>query len=157
MNFRYNSCWSLKNLNLNTNTTTMFPSLIRRAAQQGVGRNIPYIYTNTFKAKRAWPPDFEKIPTKLQFRLERKYKRRSKLKWARPKWVKAVKMVQYGSVLCMFIYGMGYNVGLMLIVAPVVMIYGVLFLDWNTGNMGNPEHPPFQGVWPKIPKPLHIY
>ena len=74
----------------------MLPTLVRRAAQQ----NIPYIYANPYKAKMSWPPDFSKIPPKKQFMLERKYKRRSKLKWARPRWTKGVKIAQMGSVVC---------------------------------------------------------
>jgi hypothetical protein len=76
---------------------TMFPSIIRRTAQQ----KIPFdVYANPYKAKRLWPPDFSKISPKHQFRLERKYKRRAKLKWARPRWTKAVKIAQLGSIVC---------------------------------------------------------
>lgn len=74
----------------------MFPTIARRAVQE----SIPYIHTNPYKAKRLWPPDFTKIPPKHQFRLERKYKRRAKLKWARPRWTKGVKLVQMASVSC---------------------------------------------------------
>ena len=28
----------------------------------------------------------------------------------------------------------------------VVMVYGVLFLDWNTENSDTPENPPFHSV-----------
>ena len=58
------------------------------------------IYTNPFRAQRLWPPDFSKIDPKHQFRLERRYRRRAKLKWARPRWTKAVKIAQYSSVVC---------------------------------------------------------
>ncbi|TVY13831.1 hypothetical protein LARI1_G008177 [Lachnellula arida] len=102
----------------------MFPTIIRRAAQKGA-EEIPLIYTNPYKAKRLWPPDFEKMSPKHQFRLERRFRRRSKLQWARPRWTKAVKMVQFGSIV-------------------FVAVYGVLFLDWD--GMGNPEHPPFQTI-----------
>ncbi|TVY59602.1 hypothetical protein LSUE1_G008725 [Lachnellula suecica] len=103
----------------------MFSTTIRRAAQQEASKEIPYIYTNTYKAKRLWPPDFTKISPKHQFRLERRFRRRSKLQWARPRWTKAVKMVQLGSIV-------------------FVAVYGVLFLDWN--SQGNPENPPFNGI-----------
>lgn len=76
----------------------MLPTIIRRTAQQ----NVPYVYTNPYKAKRLWPPDFSKLSPKHQFRLERRYKRRAKLKWERPRWTKAVKMVQMGSVVCTY-------------------------------------------------------
>ncbi|PSS06674.1 hypothetical protein M430DRAFT_46028 [Amorphotheca resinae ATCC 22711] len=100
----------------------MLPTIIRRTAQQ----NVPYVYTNPYKAKRLWPPDFSKLSPKHQFRLERRYKRRAKLKWERPRWTKAVKMVQMGSVV-------------------FVGVYGVLFLDWNQETW-NKESRPFQGI-----------
>ncbi|KAE8448834.1 hypothetical protein EG329_008836 [Mollisiaceae sp. DMI_Dod_QoI] len=100
----------------------MFSTLVRRSAQQ----KIPFdIQSNPFKARRLWPPDFSKISTKHQFRLERKYKRRAKLKWARPRWTKFVKTMQLGSIL-------------------FITVYGVLFLDWS--KQGNPEHKPFEGI-----------
>jgi len=74
----------------------MFPTIIRRTAQQ----TTPFIYTNPYKAKRLWPPDFTKLSPKHQFRLERRYKRRAKLKWARPRWTKAVKIAQMASITC---------------------------------------------------------
>ncbi|KAF4637501.1 hypothetical protein G7Y89_g587 [Cudoniella acicularis] len=105
----------------------MFSTLVRRTAQQKIPQphDVPFIYTNPYKAKRQWPPDFSKISQKHQFRLERRYRRRSKLKWARPRWTKAVKLAQLGSIV-------------------FVTFYGVLFLDWNT--QGNPDNPPFQGI-----------
>ncbi|KAH9217887.1 hypothetical protein DL95DRAFT_386016 [Leptodontidium sp. 2 PMI_412] len=100
----------------------MFSTAIRRAAQP----KIPFdIYTNPYKATRLWPPDFSKIDRKHQFRLERKYKRRAKLKWARPRWTKFVKIAQMSSIV-------------------FIAVYGVLFLDWN--QQSNPEHRPFEGI-----------
>lgn len=119
----------------------MFSTLVRRTAQKA--DPIPYIYTNTFKARRLWPPDFSKINPKHQFRLERKYKRRAKLKWARPRWTKAVKIVQMGSILCGYSVGCWEGLVLMLI---VITVYGVLFLDWNNAAQGSSEHKPFEGV-----------
>lgn len=77
-------------------SSKMFRTSVLRTAEQ----TLPYIYTNAFKAKRLWPPDFTKLSTKQQFRLEQKYKRRTKLKWARPRWVKGVKLVQMASITC---------------------------------------------------------
>ncbi|MCJ1253939.1 hypothetical protein MMC24_001753 [Lignoscripta atroalba] len=79
------------------------------------------LQTNPYKAQRLWPPDFSKIDTKHQFRLERRYRRRAKLKWARPGWTKAVKLAQWGSGI--FVLG-----------------YGVLYMDWGTMET------PFQGI-----------
>jgi hypothetical protein len=53
--------------------------------------------------KRTWPPDMTKLSPKHQFRLERKYRRRAALKYARPKWTKATKLAQGGAIACMFL------------------------------------------------------
>ncbi|KAI9642866.1 hypothetical protein NHQ30_008600 [Ciborinia camelliae] len=104
----------------------MFRTLVRRAAQQ-TRLELPYDpNANPYKAKRLWPPDFSKLSQKHQFRLERRYKRRAKLKWARPRWTKAVKIAQFSSIL-------------------FVIVYGVLFADWNKDNLVL-ERAPFQGV-----------
>lgn len=92
---------------------TMIPTLIRRSLPP----NPPFnIHTNPYRAQRLWPPDFQKISRKHQFRLERKYKRRAKLKWARPRWTKFVKTMQLGSIVCRFFFslevGGGLGVGL---------------------------------------------
>lgn len=96
----------------------MFPTLLRRAVEQKPEFDI---YTNPYRAKRLWPPDFSKLTEKEQFRLERRYRRRAKLKWARPKWTKAVKITQLSLV-------------------TFTVVYGVLFLDWQQ------EKQPFQGI-----------
>ncbi|MCJ1311661.1 hypothetical protein MMC25_005334 [Agyrium rufum] len=51
-----------------------------------------------FKAQKPWPPDFSKLDPKYQFRLERRYKRRSQQAWARPKWNRGVKVVQWCTI-----------------------------------------------------------
>lgn len=63
------------------------------------------IGTNPYRCKRTWPPDFTKLSEKHQFRLERRYRRRSKLKWARPNWTKGVKLAQWGSIVFVLTYG----------------------------------------------------
>lgn len=59
---------------------------------------------NRYKARKPWPPDFSKLDTKYQFRLERRYRRRSKLKWTRPGWIKGVKLAQWGICLCKYLF-----------------------------------------------------
>ncbi|KAI9666953.1 MAG: hypothetical protein M1831_001458 [Alyxoria varia] len=61
--------------------------------------------THPFKAKRPWPPDVSQLSPKDQFKLERKYKRRSALKWARPRWMKATKIAQYVGCFGVLIWG----------------------------------------------------
>lgn len=59
-----------------------------------------HVYYSPYKPKRQWPPDMSKLSHKHQFRLERKFRRRAALKYARPKWVKATKLVQWGLIGC---------------------------------------------------------
>ncbi|KAF7592450.1 hypothetical protein BBP40_000231 [Aspergillus hancockii] len=70
-----------------------------------------------YKPKRQWPPDMTKLSPKHQFRLERKYRRRAALKFARPKWVKMTKLVQWG-------------------VIGFVLVYALLFMEWD--DKGSP-------------------
>ncbi|KAL1856585.1 hypothetical protein Plec18170_003554 [Paecilomyces lecythidis] len=72
----------------------------------------PGVYYSPYQPKRSWPPDMSKLSKKHQFRLERKYRRRAALKYARPKWTKATKLVQWGII-------------------GFVLIYAVLFMDWD--------------------------
>ncbi|KAJ9295723.1 hypothetical protein DTO271G3_5746 [Paecilomyces variotii] len=72
----------------------------------------PEVYYSPYQPKRPWPPDMSKLSKKHQFRLERKYRRRAALKYARPKWTKATKLVQWG-------------------VIGFVLIYAILFMDWD--------------------------
>ncbi|KAF4180165.1 hypothetical protein CNMCM8927_005300 [Aspergillus lentulus] len=72
----------------------------------------PAPYYSPYKPKRQWPPDMSKLSPKHQFRLERKYRRRAALKFARPKWVKTTKLIQWG-------------------VIGFVLIYALLFMEWD--------------------------
>ncbi|GAM85173.1 hypothetical protein ANO11243_031770 [Dothideomycetidae sp. 11243] len=69
--------------------------------------------TNPYKAKRPWPPDFTKLSQKHQFQLERRYRRRSQLKWARPGWTKFTTLAQWGTI-------------------SFVIVYAALFLNWGS-------------------------
>lgn len=83
-------------------------ALFRRAPQTTQMTHLApsfTIETNPFRCKRPWPPEFTKLSQKHQFRLERRYRRRSKLKYARPTWTKGVKLAQWGSILFVVIYG----------------------------------------------------
>lgn len=92
----------------------MFTTLIRRTGLE----KAPFANITRYKSKKVWPPDFSKLNAKQQFRFERKLKRRSKLKWARPRWVKGVKIAQLSSIL-------------------IVMVYGVLFMDLSAQDSRN--------------------
>jgi hypothetical protein len=72
---------------------------------------------NPYRARKKWPPDFKNLHPKHQFRYEKTYRRRLKLKYARPRWTKATKIVQWT-----LIYG--------------VLFYWVFLLDM--GDDGTP-------------------
>ncbi|KAL4999642.1 hypothetical protein BDV10DRAFT_50268 [Aspergillus recurvatus] len=73
---------------------------------------LPIKDYSRYPPKRQWPPDMSKLSPKHQFRLERKYRRRAALKYARPKWTKATKIVQWGTI-------------------GFVLIYALLFMEWD--------------------------
>lgn len=106
-----------------------FPSLLRRA------NALPKFdfARNPYKSKRTWPPDFTKLSQKHQFRLERRYRRRAKLKWARPTWTKFVKLSTWATISCM------YHLSLcdkgILTLCSVVVVYGLLFMDIEEGTV----------------------
>ena len=89
--------WEMPEGSPTIKSTKMLPTLIRRASEK-----IPYMYTNPYKASKKWPPDFSKLPPNKQFRLERKYRRRVQLKWARPLWMKTTKIAQMGLIGCAY-------------------------------------------------------
>ena len=116
----------------------MFRSTLRRMAEA----SQIIIRTNPYKAQKEWPPDFAKLHPRYQFRLERKYRRRAKLRYLRPGWVKAVKIAAPTSSIrwCPF------TIPPMLITHShiVILVYGVLFMDW--GEMTPNGEKPFEDV-----------
>ena len=100
-------------------------------------RNNPYF------AQRPWPPDLSKLDPIEQFRFERKYRRRAKLKWQRPQWVKGVKLTAWGSCLCRSFSKRGQpSLGVFIanLSTTVVLGYTVLYVDIDN------QSSPFKGV-----------
>lgn len=99
--------WLRWHLPPSSSMSGLFAGLFRRAPQTpAIVPKFPFTAeTNPYRCKRTWPPDFTQLSTKHQFRLERRYRRRSKLKWARPNWTKFVKLAQSGSIIFVLIYG----------------------------------------------------
>lgn len=126
----------------------MFGRKIQRtAAAISAAGKAPF---NPYKALKPWPPDFTRLDLKYQFRLERRYRRRAKLKYNRPGWIKGVKLAQWGICLCEYLYPCPV-VCRLLIHLSAVFVYGVLFMD-----VGENENP-FTGVrhcryshWPQL-------
>ncbi|KAK3683227.1 hypothetical protein LTR37_020438 [Vermiconidia calcicola] len=90
--------------------TAFFSALFRRRPEVPANAfKFPYDHkTNPYRSKKAWPPDFSQLSQKHQFRLERRYRRRTKLKWARPTWNKGVQLAQWASILFVGVYGVLY-------------------------------------------------
>lgn len=74
----------------------MFPTLARRFAETA-GRRFD-VFSNPYRAKKVWPPDFTNLSPQSQLRFEKKYKRRLALVYARPRWNKAIKLIQLVTV-----------------------------------------------------------
>ncbi len=81
------------------------------------------IHNNPYRAQRSWPPDFSKMDPKHQFRLERRYRRRTKMAYTRPAWNRGVKLTQYALIL-------------------LTLGYGIFYIPW-----GEERGSPFEGVW----------
>ena len=94
------------NFNVSPNATViilheiMFRVTLLRAAE-ATSAAIKTPINNPYRAQKQWPPDFTKINAKHQFRLERRYRRRAKLKYARPTWMKFTRLLQLGGCSCM--------------------------------------------------------
>ena len=87
--------------------TSNLLGLFRRRPEPAVVDRYTFPYElddNPYRAKRPWPPEFAQLSQKHQFRLERRYRRRTKLKWARPNWNKGVQLVQWGTILSVAVY-----------------------------------------------------
>lgn len=79
----------------------MLPSILLLAQAARTEASDPPkfdIFNNPYRAKRQWPPDFSKLTNQQQLRFEKKYKRRLKLQWARPRFMKLVQIVQWVSI-----------------------------------------------------------
>jgi hypothetical protein len=91
---------------------------------------------NRFPMRKKWPPSFREMTERQQFRFERKFKRRIKMKASRPMWNKWVGVVQWSLI-------------------SFIIVYGVLFHDFAKDPM-NPRQgeQPFktlrEAMWRKL-------
>lgn len=79
------------------NTPNMLPTIVRRAAEAASSKFT--VFTNPYRTKKVWPPNFTNLSPQSQLRFEKKYKRRLALVYARPRWNKAVKLAQLATVI----------------------------------------------------------
>jgi hypothetical protein len=84
----------------------------------------PYDFSaNRFPAHTTWPPNFDDLTPKERFNFEKRFRRRSKLKWARPIWNRNLLLIQYASIIG-------------------VLWYGAFYMDWTTLR-GKDDSPQF--------------
>jgi hypothetical protein len=62
------------------------------------------VVNNPYRARKKWPPNFKNLHPKHQFHYEKTYRRRLKLKYARPTWTKATKIVQWSLIYGVLFY-----------------------------------------------------
>ena len=60
--------------------------------------------TNPFRAKKTWPPNFDRLTPRHRFHFEKTYRRRAKLKYACPGWRRGVTIVQNTTIVAVIIY-----------------------------------------------------
>lgn len=83
---------------------------------------------NRFHVRKKWPPNLRQLTEHQQFRFERKFKRRIRLKAIRPQWNKWVKITQWSLI-------------------SFVIVYGVLFHDFAKDPMNpRPGEQVFKGI-----------
>ncbi|KAK5732972.1 hypothetical protein LTR17_010105 [Elasticomyces elasticus] len=88
---------------------SLLSSLFLRKAPATPSITLPFTaLNNPYTARHAWPPNFILLSERHKFRLERRYRRRTQLKWARPQWKKFVTLAQWASILWVCGYGVLY-------------------------------------------------
>ena len=109
------------------------PATMLRLFNRLLGRNEntlpPFDFAcNKYPAKKKWPPNLRALTDKQQFRFERKFKRRIKMKSIRPQWNKWTKVVQWSLI-------------------SFIVVYGVLFHDFRNDPMNpRPGEQVFEGL-----------
>ncbi|KAH7399191.1 hypothetical protein DE146DRAFT_526041 [Phaeosphaeria sp. MPI-PUGE-AT-0046c] len=91
---------------------------------------------NHFRTRKIWPPNFRELTEKQQFRFERKFKRRIKMKGQRGDWNRNVGIVMWSLI-------------------SFILVYGVLFHDFANDPMNpRPGEQPFvtlrTWMWDKL-------
>ena len=91
---------------------------------------------NRFPTKKKWPPNLRNLTDKQNFRFERKFKRRVKMKAVDPQWNRRVTVVIWSLI-------------------TFVVVYGVLFQDFRHDPLNpQPGEQPFQRLRDRMWKML---
>ncbi|KAH8710059.1 hypothetical protein GQ44DRAFT_690394 [Phaeosphaeriaceae sp. PMI808] len=111
--------------------------LIRRLMGRQRSTLPPFDFArNRFRTRKEWPPTLRDMTEPQQFRFERKFKRRIRLKSLRPVWNKWVGIVMWSLI-------------------SFTVVYGVLFHDFAKDPMNpRPGEQPFVGLREKMWKML---
>ncbi|KAF2105348.1 hypothetical protein BDV96DRAFT_509506 [Lophiotrema nucula] len=107
-----------------------FRNIVRRIlGRPPPNQALPFDFArNRFRAKKKWPPNLHELTERQQFRIERKFKRRSLLKSQRPVWNKWVKIVQWNLI-------------------GGITVWTLFFADFRKDKMNpRPGEQPFEGL-----------
>ncbi|PHH53405.1 hypothetical protein CFIMG_001575RA [Ceratocystis fimbriata CBS 114723] len=77
---------------------------IEKAAERATARAKVIDLIERYPAKKEWPPDFKQLTPQLQFRLEKKWKRRAQLASSSPAQTKRLKLLQYFAITFVIFY-----------------------------------------------------
>ena len=89
------------------------------------------VKNNPYKSRVTWPPDFTNLPRKHQFRFERKYRRRSQIKYFPAWYMRTTKILQVGGCLCTYFGGVWGAWVVCMLMNLVIAIYAFLFYKWD--------------------------
>lgn len=119
----------LQTLESNNPQSTMLQLLNRLLGRRTKPELPPFDFArNRFRAKKKWPPNMRTLTEKQQFRFERKFKRRLRMKAIKPQWQRWTKIVQWSAI-------------------GFVTVYGVFFHDFAKDPMNpRPGEQPFKGL-----------
>ncbi|RDA93156.1 hypothetical protein CP533_3182, partial [Ophiocordyceps camponoti-saundersi (nom. inval.)] len=87
----------------------MLASPVRRLAQAAKEKTALSsiaaltVIRNPYKAKKVWPPNFSELSCQQQLRFEKKLKRRLRLAHEKPRWDKAIKLIQFWAIVATII------------------------------------------------------
>ncbi|PSN61254.1 hypothetical protein BS50DRAFT_457164, partial [Corynespora cassiicola Philippines] len=84
--------------------------LQRLLGRQPKPQLLPFDFArNRFPAKKRWPPNLGELTEKQQFRFERKFKRRLRMKSIKPQWQKWTKIVQWSLIGFVVVWGVFFH------------------------------------------------
>ncbi|KAL5593966.1 hypothetical protein BROUX41_001018 [Berkeleyomyces rouxiae] len=77
---------------------------VEKVAERAAARARVLDLIDRYPAKKEWPPDFKQMSPQMQFRLEKKWKRRAQLASASPDQARRLKLLQYFAITFVIMY-----------------------------------------------------